>query len=50
MDLDGRMGALNQEWDLTIDSVLSSGLPEADIKRVLGKREKTRPGEETMGP
>lgn len=39
-NLGGRLGAINEEWNLTIDTLVSSGLPEQDIGRVLRDRTK----------
>jgi uncharacterized membrane protein len=39
-DLSGRSMAVDQEWNLTIDLLVSSGLPEFDVSRVLKGRER----------
>ncbi len=44
-ELEGRLGAVTEEWNLTIDAILNSGVPDADIQRVLGSREKRTPQE-----
>ncbi len=39
-DMAGRAAAIDEEWNLTIDVLHDSGLPEADVERVLGGRTK----------
>jgi uncharacterized membrane protein len=45
VELSNRSGPLIDEWNLTIDGILSSALPEPDIQRVLRGRTKL-PGDE----
>ena len=39
-ELTGRLGAVHEEYNLTIDAIVNSGVPDADIRRVLGDRKK----------